>query len=91
MPSTKSGKDGRIDPIVKKKSKKKAGKIVKSGADSELEGEPVQGAVFYQEFINKDKAEEGTEQPKERKVVGSHFLVYEIRRSDGSLLFLPIV
>ena len=80
-----------MDLIVKEKSKKKASKKVKSGAGGELRGEAGQGAVFYQEFINKDKIEEVTEKPKERKVTGSHFLVYEIRRSDGSLLFLPII
>ena len=52
------------------------------------------GAVNYQIFQKGKGTKKEPEKPKKAvvsRLVDSNYLVYEIKRSDGSLIFVPII
>ena len=53
---------------------------------------PEVGAIHYQEFSQGKGVMKEVDKPgEETRSVNTNYVVYEIKRSDGSVLFLPII
>ena len=53
---------------------------------------PEVGAIHYQEFSQGKGTKKEVDKPEEEtRSVNTNYVVYEIKRSDGSVLYLPIL
>ena len=53
---------------------------------------PGLGAINYQEFTQGKGMKKEVQKPEEEtRSVNANYVVYEIKRSDGSVFFLPII
>ena len=67
-------------------------KKTKTTGERKERARPEVGAIHYQEFSQGKGVMKEVDRPgEETRSVNTNYVVYEIKRSDGSIFYLPII